>query len=188
MTGLIFTGTRKNTQITQITQEEKNMALQVKLFTNGIKAVLREQRGNQPTVLRMFDKDGCMVAQRKILSKHYTTGERTLEKVTLKADYHDAYDIDLKKEYKAVTFDAKDKMNSFREGEGTLFDDLEIDVSRSPQLWNGLVDKEAAMFREKGHTSSDNTLFNMLKQWCDFRRVDTPRETPKPMRFKGMND
>ena len=44
------------------------MVLQVsKIFSNGMKVVLKEQNGKTPGLLRVFDKDGCLIVNREIL-------------------------------------------------------------------------------------------------------------------------
>lgn len=60
------------------------MASQIKFFTNGVKAILREQRGKKPALLQIFDSENCMVAQREIKSNIQRDGSRKLEKISLR--------------------------------------------------------------------------------------------------------
>lgn len=61
------------------------MGLQVKLFANGIKAVLKPETKNSQAVLKLFNKDGCLISQREIQNKT-NEGTRVLEKLTLRAN------------------------------------------------------------------------------------------------------
>lgn len=153
---------------------------QIKLFANGARAVLREQTHREPAMLRVFDKDGCMVAQRKILNRKNADG-RYLEKLTVKADTTDLGDINLMKEYKGVVWNNDKEVIRLYEDSAEFCSPLRglPDTARSPML-PGLAWKEGSE-QLYGKSSSNKTLWKMLKQWCDFRHTDTLRETPKPM-------
>lgn len=155
---------------------------QVKLFANGVKSVLKGQTANKPAVLQLFDKDGCMIAQRQILSRSNADG-KYLEKLTVKADAASPQDgIDLVKSYKGVVWNNEKEVIRLYQDTAEFATPFKYmpDTAHSPML-PGLAWKEGAEQFCKGKTSSDKTLWKMLKQWCDFRRTDTLRETPKPM-------
>ena len=60
------------------------MVLQVsKIFSNGMKVVLKEQNGRTPGLLRVFDKNGCLIANREILKSKTFDRTDALEKMTL---------------------------------------------------------------------------------------------------------
>lgn len=158
------------------------MAPQIKMFANGMKAVLTSAKGNKPSVLRVFDKNGCLTAQRTIRSVHLQEN-RTLEKMTLTAQKDEDGVVNLAKNYVGKTFNNEGKMVDIIERQGTYlvhlpFTSREINCNSTDYR---LALKEYLETGEKGETSSDKTLWKMLKQWCDFRRSDTLRIEPKPM-------
>lgn len=62
------------------------MAPQIKIFANGVKSVLTS-KGNGRSLLQVFDKENCMIAQREIQSKKgLFPGSKTIEKLTLRKD------------------------------------------------------------------------------------------------------
>lgn len=60
------------------------MAPQIKMFANGVKSVLTS-KGNGRSLLQVFDRENCMIAQREIQSKKgLFPGSKTIEKLTLR--------------------------------------------------------------------------------------------------------
>ena len=159
------------------------MSLQVKMFTNGMKAVLREQYGTTPALLRVFDKKGCLVAQREILKSRTFDGTKALEKMTLNADKYGT----LEKTYKSVEYNSLGKVRNRTHISADVGQDVAPALSQN-EIPNGLGWMERMQESEGALTSTDKTLFDMCKQWfiAPKNSVCSPqimqaRKNPKPM-------
>ena len=159
------------------------MSLQVKMFTNGMKAVLREQCGTSPALLRVFDKKGCMVAQREILKSRTFDGTKALEKMTLNADKFGT----LEKTYKSVEYNSLGKVRNRTHISADVGQEVAPTLSQN-EIPNGLGWMERMQESEGALTSSDKTLFDMCRQWFILPRnsvcsplISPLRKNPKPM-------
>ena len=160
------------------------MSLQlVKLFGNGMKAVLKEQSGTKPALLRVFDANGCMVAQREILKSRTFDGTKALEKMTLNADMYGS----LEKTYKSVEYNSLGKVRN-RTYIGADFGKEVAPTFGQNEIPNGLGWAERIQELEGILTSRDKTLFDMCKQWFIAPRnsicspqIMQARKKPKPM-------
>lgn len=159
------------------------MSLQVKMFTNGMKAVLREQSGISPALLRVFDKKGYMVAQREILKSKTFDGTKALEKMTLNADKFGT----LEKTYKSVEYNSLGKVRN-RTYIGADFGKEVAPALSQNEIPNGLGWVERMQESEGALTSRDKTLFDMCRQWFILPRnsvcsplISPLRKNPKPM-------
>ena len=160
------------------------MVLQVsKIFSNGMKVVLKEQNGRTPGLLRVFDKDGCLIANREILKSKTFDRTDALEKMTLRADNYG----NLEKTYTSVVRDRAGKVQK-RVHSNTDFGKDVAPTLGENDIPNGLGWMERISETEGKLTKSDKTLWDMCKQWfiapkyydC-YSQCLRPRKNPKPM-------
>lgn len=159
------------------------MSLQVKMFTNGMKAILREQSGTSPALLRVSDKKGCMVAQREILKSKTFDGTKALEKMTLNADEYGV----LEKTYKSVEYNSSGKVRNRTYKSADVGQDVAPALSQN-EIPNGLGWVERMQEAEGALTTSDKTLWDMCRQWFILPRnsvcsplISPLRKNPKPI-------
>ena len=171
------------------------MGLQVKIFTNGVKAILKEQRGKKPALLQVFDSENCMVAQREIQSRVQRDGSRTLEKITLRQANEGQNQI----EYISTTVGNSGRWNSYRAVLPEYSD--EVYINQNMTLSNML--RQSEYHKEfKNHCMALNflgfplqkatatpmtkfeelkaTLDRMYQQWYNPKTCEL-RESVKPM-------
>ncbi|MGN0030395.1 MAG: hypothetical protein ACI37Q_00395 [Candidatus Gastranaerophilaceae bacterium] len=109
------------------------MVTQVKLFGNGIKTILKRQRGKRPALLQIFDSENCMIAQRECISRVRKDGSRELQKITLRQSKDSQGQI----EYLSTIADKSGGWNSYRGVLPQYSDDIFINQhSNFPNLEN----------------------------------------------------
>jgi len=181
---------------------------QVKLFANGVKAVLQPATKKKQSVLRLFDKEGCMIAQREIQNRSQF-GSRVLEKITLRSNKNDG-NVETILKYnggngfrKEVRAAAPRNYNRFNVTEKTIersgetyshsyTDDAcglmtEIPLLR-PASYETLLTNLRKKYGETAATQMvkklevDRTLNRMKQQWFNGKHA---RPQVKPMRAAG---
>lgn len=149
------------------------MYTQIKVFANGIKAILKPQIKSS-AILKIFDKDGCMIAQRKICRSYCPS---VVEKMTLKADKAGQ----MSKEYKLSGFDENGLRIISPKRKVGIFEMFPRNLNDKGYY---LFENEKSLYEAQksgyrcGCIPSDATLINMHRQWFDRGK---PRIKPKPI-------
>ena len=181
------------------------MPLQVKLFANGIKAVLKEQKGlKQPAVLRIFDKEGCLIKQREIINnrnfngfldkltvgtdasygRHYFFIQR---KISAKINRRKTEYTEMYSDFKKYGFGVFEKHSRNSAAESVC--NRNISLNGDIALADYFIMPEKSKFEFKRDEISD-LLEKMHLQWFKPRKKTgnhVERDIPKPMKFKGIN-
>ena len=169
---------------------------QVKLFANGVKAVLtpaNKKNVDSSSVLRIFDKDGCLIAHREVRNLLKFNG--TMDKLTIRKDKSfGAYGRSIirelfvkrnkraKMEYTKWTQSSKDGyVGTVQQGRnGTPVRD------NCFSLYEGMP----LLSRTPVGTSKEDEVLTLLgkmrQQWFKPKKLDyVELATPKPMKFRS---
>ena len=169
---------------------------QVKLFANGVKAVLtpaNKKNVNSSSVLRIFDKDGCLIVHRE--TRNLLKFNGTMDKLTLRKDKSfsacgESITRELivkrskraKADYTKWTQSSKDGYaGTVQHGrKGTPVPD------NDPLLCEGMP----LLSRTPVGMSKDKEVLTLLdkmcQQWFKFEKLDyVELATPKPMKFRS---
>ena len=146
------------------------MGMQVKLFENGVKAVLMP-KGKGRQLMQIFNKENCMIAQREIKSDVFKDGTRRLEKLTLRKNKCEEGMIEHLTINSSLTPSSKYGWASRRTVQPEYSDSVFINDN-----WSGLGDKGLYYFQEKGN-SALNTLPLLSKTNQTKTKLDEIRET-----------
>ncbi len=191
----------QRTLVLQTTKEKENiMGIQVKMFANGVKAVL-QSKGKGRELLQVFDKENCMVAQREILSEvSKRDGSRILSKISIRENK----DADGLFEYMRTITEKNGAWHSYRRV--TSGDGYSQYMNNCTKLSNGkdiyyyqklLFDepiiRDFPLLKKTNLPMPPNaknievmeTRSKMWNQWFDFKK-SKQREPVKPMMPKSL--
>ena len=168
---------------------------QVKLFANGVKAVLtpaNKKNINSSSVLRIFDKDGCLIAHREIRNLLKFNG--TMDKLTIRKDKSFGAngrsiirELFVKRNKRAKMEYTKWTQTSKGGYKRTVQQGRKgIAVPDDSSLYEGMP----LLSRTPVGTSKEDEVLTLLgkmrQQWFKPKKLDyVELATPKPMKFRS---
>ena len=150
---------------------------QVKVFANGVKSVLtRAENPTKSSVLRIFDKNNCLLAEREIINN-----KQFLEKLSYKAT-PESDGVSFAKKY-LLKIRQPESQRIIREADycDSLFPSYTYAETGGYPL--ALREIHKGLTKGRGLDYSDNRLYKMFKQWSDLRTTNGMAKTPKPMKL-----